>query len=182
MKKLLLLFCVFSFINLSFVSCGSDEDDETFVTNDAQAKEMIKGGQWTIKSIKLESNYSEFDKSMNESFVQSIQENILTMVFDGEYVVSTTTPKKSNNIVPNTREKYYFENNSLYVEDVDIKMTLRHSYKISEKTLVMTGDFTRDILVKTFEIDGIINGVDYTDIINAIPQNFSGKLIYTLKK
>lgn len=181
MKNLLLLFCLFSFINLSFVSCGSDEDDETFITNDAQAKEMIKG-KWTVKSTKMESNYPQFDKSMNQSLVQSLQENVITMSFDGEHVVTATTPKKSQSIFPETIEKYYFENNSLYVDDVHIRMTLRHSYKISEKTLVMTGEFTRDILVKMLEIDGMINGVDYTEIISAIPQNFSGKLIYTLKK
>lgn len=181
MKKLLLLLCVFSFISLGFVSCGDDEDDETFVTNEAQAKEMIKG-QWTVKSIKFESNYSQLNQSMNQSLAQSLQVNLTTMAFDGEYVVTTVTPKKDQSLGMGTREKYFFENGRLYVDDIDIKMTLEHSYKISGKTLLMTGDFTRAVLVKTLEIEGIQNGEDYTDIINAIPQNFSGKIVYTLKK
>ncbi|QIK61371.1 hypothetical protein G7050_16585 [Dysgonomonas sp. HDW5A] len=179
MKKV--LFCLLSCIFLGFSACGGDDEDEVFITDDAQAKEMIIG-KWVVKSVKLESNYSPFDELINKSFVQSLQQNTINMVFDKEYVVTTTIPKKDPSLTLNSREKYYFENNKIYVEDIDIKETLTHTYKISNSLLEMRGDFTRDILIKMLKVEGTINGIDYTEFINSIPQNFSGKLIYTLKK
>lgn len=181
MKKTLILLCCLLFINLSFVSCGDDEEDEVFITNEDQGKEMIKG-KWIVESIKMESNYPSFDKSMNFSLLQSLQENILMMTFNNEYVTSTTVSKKDQSLSINSREKYFFQGNKLYIEDIIIKMTLECSYMISAKTLVMNQIFSRDIFIKTIETEGIINGIDSSNIIASIPYDFSGKLIYTAKK
>lgn len=181
MKSIHFLSVILVSFSIIFNSCSSDNNNEVFITDETIAKEMIKG-EWTTVSIISRTNYREFDKLLNKSYANILKENNLRMYFDNLYVTSTTQPKTVRGNPTSIQEKYFFENNLIYIEDISMKETLSHTYKISDTTLIMEGEFTRQTLIKMLQLEAENLGVDYSEIINAIPFDFSGNIIYTFKR
>jgi len=176
MKKIFFL-TVFSMLLCGgFTSCGDDDDDP--LTGEA-AKEMIKG-KWNVTSNYMESNSSEMDKFMNDIFGQVLKQGTVSMVYK-ENIVETTITIKETGQTEIINEKYYFQNDKLYVVYEENGSTEIYKYVISKNKMKLTMDVSRSEMVRLISESFEGTGLAET-IIAQIPSNYSGRVIMEFKR
>lgn len=177
MKKTFNLILFFLVLLVGFSACNDDKED--FVTDANVAKEMIKG-TWALNTMWMESNYSVFDNELNKVFEAFVASSSTTFKFDGEYVTTKAISKNGSYPTEETKESYFFRDNLLYVNDLVLNRELPHVFKVSNKTLELKNEFTKEMLLILLEED--LSEADYNQIKDAIPADFSAYMIYKLKK
>ncbi|NDW09018.1 hypothetical protein [Dysgonomonas sp. 520] len=175
MKKFFYLLTICILTSVAFSSCGDDDDD--YLSGDA-AKGAIKG-KWVLKTMTMSSNSSEMDRLMNMAFAYSLKTTEMSMIFN-ETTVESTMKYKDGSSPQIVTEDYYIEDNVLYVNDEALNDIVASNFRISKNNLEITQkNIDRNMLIEMLTSDDI-DGIE--QIINMIPNGFSGQITMKLKR
>ena len=168
-------------------SCGDKkdkEDDEVFITDETVAHETLKN-TWIVQEIVYKTNFSAFDKAMNDASKLTIKRYILTMDFEYNDIlqansITTSSKSKDDGMGIGHLNLYTVNKDQISVKESDNTYSL-YTFRISERKLIMETTITKDKLRKELEREGT-NSAEVDAFINALPDNLSGTETTYLRK
>lgn len=168
-------------------SCGDKkdkEDDEVFITDETVAHETLKN-TWIVQEIVYKTNFSAFDKAMNDASKLTLKQNTLSLQFQyrtdlGANYVTSETNSKNGGLGLGELNLYTVNKDQISVKESDNTYSL-YTFRISERKLIMETTITKDKLRKELEREGT-NSAEVDAFINALPDNLSGTETTYLRK